>query len=158
MTALALRRPLALAAAALAWLACSACVAQRDIVVTSTPPGGKVRLDQRMMPGVTPMTVPFTHYGKRRVTVYLDGYLTYSKRINIKPPWYATFPIDLFTEVLLPIGWHDRRRVHATLEPGEGAILAPDLAGVLQRADTLRRAGPEGPRPISPTADDTGQP
>ena len=126
-------------------LALSACVAQRELTVSSDPPGAEVRLDEEHV-GFTPVEIPFTHYGKRRVTLYLDGYLSRSDVIDLKPPWYGRFPLDIFTEVLIPIGWKQHEQHHVLLERGSGKIPAPDLRDVLDRAEAMRRAGPEGPR------------
>ncbi len=143
-------RPLPPARQGLAWVAVSialcACQVQREFVITSEPAGAEVRLDDDLV-GRTPVQVPFMHYGTRRFTVYLDGYVTQSRVVDVDPPWYGYFPLDIVSEVLIPVGWHDRREVHFQLAPGTGAIAAPDLSWVLERAETLRRAGPEGPSP-----------
>ncbi len=131
-------------------LCSSSCLAQRTIEIDSTPPGAEVRLDDQLVgttqpPGKEPLRVSFKDYGTRRFTLYKDGYVTYSKAIAIEPPWYEAFPLDVFSEILLPIGWHDTHHVHATLETGSGAIPASDLESVMQRAEALRRAGPTVP-------------
>jgi hypothetical protein len=126
-------------------LALGACAAQRDLTISSDPPGAEVRLDEEHV-GFTPVTVAFTHYGQRRVTLYLDGYLSSSEVIDLEPPWYGRFPIDIFSEVLFPIGWKQHEEHHVLLERGSGKIPAPDLRDVLDRAEAMRRAGPEGPR------------
>ena len=122
-----------------------ACAAQRTLVVTSDPPDAEVRLDERMV-GHTPVTIPFDHYGSRRVTLRKEGYLSRIELLHLSAPWYSTFPLDLFTEVLFPVGWKDTRHLDVKLEPGRGQIPPPDLESVLGRAEELRRAGPEGPR------------
>ena len=127
--------------------AASACQAQRTLVVTSEPDGAEVRLDGRNV-GTTTVEIEFEHYGTRRVTLYLDGYLNHSEVIEMHPPWYGRFPLDLFSEVLIPVGWRDRHAVHATLEAGLSVISAPELRSVLERSEELRRAGPDGPTPV----------
>ena len=123
------------------------CRAERRLMITSDPPGAVVRLDGRLV-GATPQTLEFIHYGTRRVSYYLDGYISESHVVELEPPWYGRFPLDLVSEVLIPWGWKDVHRVHAALEPGSGAITEPDLRSVLERAASLRRAGPEGPQPV----------
>lgn len=130
---------------AAALLLLAACQAQRTLVVTSEPPGASVRVDG-IDYGATPADIPFLHYGTRRVSFNLPGYLSHSEVIDMHPPWYGYFPIDLISEILVPWGWRDVHKVHANLEPGQGTIPPPDLADVLERAEELRRAGPEGPR------------
>jgi hypothetical protein len=128
-------------------LAAAACRANRYLEITSTPPGAEVRLDDEAV-GVTPVRVPFEHFGTRRVTFYLPGYRTTSRRIRLRAPWYARFPLDIVTEVLLPIGLRDRRKVHEVLVPGEAVMSLPSLRSVIERANALRLSGPEGPRDL----------
>jgi hypothetical protein len=123
----------------------AACRADRYFEITSTPPGAEVRLDDEAV-GVTPVRVPFEHYGTRRLTFYLPGYRTTSRRVRVKPRWYSRFPLDLVTEVLLPFGATDRRKIHEDLVRGEEVMSLPSLRSVLERARALREAGPEGPR------------
>jgi hypothetical protein len=127
-------------------LALCACAVRREMVITSQPEGAEVRIDGEPT-GRTPLRLPFDHYGTRRFTFYLDGYVTDSQVVELSPPWYGVFPLDIVSEVLLPVGWRDRHRIHADLVPGTGAIPPPDLDSVLERAEQLRRAGPEGPPP-----------
>ena len=128
-------------------LLAAGCRTQRYFQITSTPPGAQVRLDDEAV-GVTPVRVPFEHYGTRRVTFYLPGYRTASQRIHVKAPWYARFPLDLVTEVILPLGLTDRRKVHQDLVQGSQVVSLPSLRSVIERANTLRRAGPEGPHDL----------
>ncbi len=123
------------------------CAARRHLVIESDPPGAEIRLDDRRV-GRTPQTVDFAHYGVRRVTLHLDGYRTYTERVALSAPWYARFPFDIVSEVLLPFGWRDRRELHVRLEPGEEVMSRPGLRSVLERADVLRRAGPFGPKDL----------
>jgi len=103
-----------------------------------------VRIDDRAV-GVTPIRLGFQHYGVRRVTLYKEGYRTHSQRIQLRAPWYARFPVDLFTEVLLPLGIDDHREYTVPLVPGEEMSNSPSLRSVIERANVLREAGPEGP-------------
>ncbi len=123
-----------------------ACAAERKLIITSDPPGALVRLDDTIV-GSTPYEVAFDAYGTRRVTLYKQGYRTASRLVPIAAPWYATFPIDIISEVLIPIGWKDIRRVDIAMEQDSGPVTRPDLAAVLQRAESLRLAEPSGPRP-----------
>jgi hypothetical protein len=91
---------------------------------------------------------PFLYYGEHRLTLTKEGYLSSSELLAMDAPWYGMFPIDIVTEVLIPIGWHDVRNVDVHLQPGIGKIPLPDLQSVLARAERLRRAGPEGPQSV----------
>lgn len=100
------RRAKKIAALGLVLLAaCQGCVS-RSITIKSDPAGARAYLDGEYI-GDTPVKVSFKHYGKRRVQLKKEGLQMLSKRITIKPPWHARFPIDFFTEVLLPIRFKD---------------------------------------------------
>lgn len=130
------------------------CAAQKKLIITSTPEGARVRLDDEVI-GHTPVEHDFHHYGTRRVTLQLDGYRTHSQRVKIRPPLYGRFPLDLVSEVLLPFGWKDRHVLDVPLEPEIGLVSQPDLEAVLQRAEIFRRATPAGPRfPVESAPED----
>jgi regulator of sigma E protease len=57
-----------------------------------------VRLDEEVI-GTTPLEHEFVHGGQRRLSLYLPGYRTWSQRVDLEMPWYASFPFDLITEV-----------------------------------------------------------
>jgi len=139
----------ALLAQACVGVLASGCAAERTLVFTSEPPGASVRLDDEMV-GVTPCEVEFLHYGTRRVTYYLAGSRTRSFLVDVRAPWYGRFPVDIVSEVLLPIGWVDRKRIHAELVSGLERADQPTQRSVLDRAEALRRAGPNGPRNLPP--------
>lgn len=130
----------------LATLVLGGCATQRKLVITSTPPGALVRLDDTVV-GSTPYEIAFDAYGTRRITLYKQGYATVSQQVVIDAPWYLTFPLDFVTEVLLPFGWKDVRRVEVPMQQDVGPVTRPDLTAVLQRAESLRLAEPSGPRP-----------
>jgi hypothetical protein len=134
-----------LAAPTCALLLLTGCAAERTLRVTSEPPGAIVRLDGEAV-GTTPCEIPFAHYGIRRITLYKEGYRTESEAVELDPPWYARFPVDIVSEVFLPIGWRDRRKYHVDLIEGEDVLGAPTLRSVIERAGVLRHAGPEGPQ------------
>jgi hypothetical protein len=124
-----------------------ACRAESYLQITSTPPGAEVRLDNEVV-GVTPVRVPFDYYGTRRLTFHLSGYRTASRTVHLKPKWYSRFPLDIVTEVFLPFGLTVRRRVHEDLVQGAEVMSLPSLRSVIERADHMRHAGPEGPRDL----------
>ncbi|MHC4263669.1 MAG: PEGA domain-containing protein [Planctomycetota bacterium] len=136
-----------IAVGALATLASTSCAANRTLTITSEPAGAEVRIDDVIV-GETPVVLPFFHYGTRRMTFYLDGYLTESVDVAVEPPWFARFPLDYVTEIFIPIGWSDDHPVHVDLERGDDVALLPALQSVLERAEVLRRAGPAGPREL----------
>jgi len=137
------------AAALLLAGASTSCRTQREFVFESQPPGAQVRLDGELV-GRTPLTLPFEAYGIRRVTILRKGYRSYSEDWAIDTPWYSQFPLDYFSEILLPFGWEDIHRLEVVLEPYTGEVHEPDFQAVLRRAESLRRGGPDGPNQIFP--------
>ncbi len=119
--------------AALVAVLCGGCV-ERKLTIKSDPPGGKVWLDGEEV-GETPVTVPFTYYGTRQVVVEKDLYRTVKITVPIGAPAYQIFPLDFFTEVVLPFKIVDQRVVQVGLE----RITAATKEDVLQRAAELKR-------------------
>ncbi len=112
-----------------------ACV-EREFFIRSEPPGALVFVDG-ISRGETPLEIPLVYYGEREVELRLDGFEVYREIVDLDPPWFQTFPFDLFCEVLLPFRWKDSRTLDLVLEPraveGGEAIDA-----VLERARQLR--------------------
>lgn len=133
--------PRPLLAAALLALPLAACRTTRTLKVESDPPGAVVRLDEEVV-GTTPLEVEFVHGGQRRLSLYRDGYRTWSRRVDLEPPWYARFPLDLLTEVVLPLGLDHEFpfRVTLTVDTSEEEGEAPAIDAYLTRAVALRRA------------------
>lgn len=127
-----------------ALVALTACRAQRHMIFETAPAGATVRLDDEIV-GRTPLDLRFEHYGTHQLTIYREGYRTYSEEIRVKTPWYSHFPFDFITEVLLPFGWRDYHRYEIALEPEIGHVTGGDLEAVMRRAEALRHAGPAGP-------------
>ena len=133
----------------LLWAACAGCAAQRILTVESDPPGATLRIDDRVV-GTTKYDEPFSDYGTRRITLYKAGYHSRSEVVTITPPWYARFPLDIFSEIVFPFGWKDPHSYKLKLEPVKGEVTEPDLTPVLERAQALRLAGPDGPSQLPP--------
>jgi hypothetical protein len=133
------------------------CRTVRTLEITSDPAGAEVRLDDERA-GYTPVRIPFEHYGIRRLTLHKPGYRTHSERLDLDAPWYFQFPLDLVSEVLLPIGLRDRRVHHVDLVQGEEVLSLPSLRSVIDRANVLRESGPEGPRFLPETRPTTVPP
>ncbi|MBK7643160.1 MAG: PEGA domain-containing protein [Planctomycetes bacterium] len=129
--------------------ACAGCAAQRTLTVVSDPPGATLRIDDRVV-GPTPYTEHFSDYGTRRITLYKAGFRSRSEVVTLNAPWYARFPIDIFSEIVFPLGWKDPHVVKLGLEPVKGEVTMPDLSPVLERAEALRLAGPDGPSQLPP--------
>jgi hypothetical protein len=122
---------LPLAVAVLASLS-SGCM-HRRLTVRSEPPGAAVVVDGEEI-GFTPVSMDYTYYGTREITLIKDGYKTVTLPHKLKTPWYQYFPLEFFTDNLAFTHIRDKREVVYTLEP---AVLVP-TGDVLDRANNLR--------------------
>jgi|GEM_PF-1267868 len=114
-------------AAALA--ACPACV-KKTIAVRSDPPGALVYLDGLEI-GQTPLErVPFYFYGTREIVLHQRGYLSERRVVEIDQPWYSYFPVDLFSELIIPWDIPDRRSY----------FFAMKRAGLIEDSALMRHA------------------
>jgi len=154
------RRPCGRVGAAVAMAALlglgAGCRPTRTLVIDSVPPGAVVRLDEQVI-GRTPLEHRFQHYGERRLSLYSPGYRTHSARIRIGAPWYARFPIDLLTEVILPLGLDHRVELDVVvLEPDDGREAEPAAAGFVSRAGEVRSVAREAAAEARAAAQATG--
>jgi len=109
-----------------------ACV-ERSIQVDSTPRGAMVVLDEVKM-GYTPITIPFSHYGVRKIRVEKPGFVKKTVVADIPKPWYETPFVDFVTDVLWPFTIEDNHFFDLELKP-----LAEDNAhGLRERANEAR--------------------
>ena len=86
---------------------------QRQMTVTSNPPGAVVYLNDREM-GRTPFTKNFLWYGNYDVVVRKDGYDTLKTTREITAPFWQFFPLDVVTD-FLPI--KDSEKMEFNLRP-----------------------------------------
>lgn len=121
------------AAAALLALGASGCVGDKVLKIDSRPTGASVRLDDTLV-GVTPLELPMEHYGRRRLALYKEGYRTYAEPLTLDPPWWARFPVDIFTEVLLPLGLDDVREIEIDLVADTGTEARAATADFMDHA------------------------
>ena len=126
-----------LAALLVAAVALAGCRGDRVLTLTSTPPGATVRLDDESV-GVTPLDVPIDHYGTRLLTLYEPDSRLYSEPVELVAPWWTRFPVDILTELLLPIQLDDRQRVHVSLLPASGEEAEPITASFVEEAIRVR--------------------
>ncbi len=113
------------------------------MIIDTTPPGAMVYVDDNPV-GESPITVPFTYYGTRKITIEkvdAQNRLLYKRMIvfeEIKAPMYQYFPLDFFSEVLLPLKLEDNHIFSYNLEeltPQAREELQEDL---FENADELR--------------------
>jgi len=126
-----------------------ACQADKRLWIESEPSGATVLLDHQVV-GTTPLELEFIHYGTRRLGLELEGYQLYERDLELPAPWYGRFPLDIVSEVLLPIGWEDHKVARVALEPVRPALTDEELARVRARAESFRNATADGPQNLKP--------
>jgi hypothetical protein len=104
---------------------------QRQLTVTSTPPGALLYLNGVEV-GRTPLTRDFTWYGVYDVELRKDGYQTLKTTGDVKAPWWQWVPLDFFAE-FFPLT--DRRSLSFAMTPQDPR--AADPATLLRRAEQL---------------------
>lgn len=91
---------------ALFLVALAGCI-ERTLVVESEPSGLEVRVNGTPV-GRTPVEVGFRHYGVYSVELEGGGVRAAFEE-RVLAPWYACFPLDVFSELLLPVRIRDVR-------------------------------------------------
>lgn len=102
---------------ALLALAAPGCV-ERQLVIETQPAGVELFVDGREV-GTSgedaPVVVPFDAYGTRTLVARKRGYVPARRQVTLDPPWWQTFPIDVFTDLLWPGTVEDVHRVQVEL-------------------------------------------
>ena len=134
---------------------------RRELQVMTRPPGAAVTFDGQILERKTPLFMSFTWYGTHEVIVEKPGYHRERLVAHLKPPWYERFPIDLFSDLLVPwriddIHTYPLVLVKANpLEELSDAEKTAIKAGLLERAERFRdiardRVGAPPPPPPAP--------
>lgn len=115
-------------------LALCGCV-ERKLSVRSDPSAAEVTLDGEPI-GKTPVSIRFQDYGGREVIVAKRGYGRLRKIIDVSPPYYQWFGLDIFFELIWPFRMVDDQVFTFTLTPldqlkGENAL---DMPAIEKRA------------------------
>jgi hypothetical protein len=124
---------------------------ERRYVVTSEPPGAVVLRNGQPV-GAAPADDHFVYYGNYHFTLIKDGYSTLQVDQEIATPWYEYFPLDFFSENIVPWRIDDVRRFHYRLEP----LQTTSTDDLLNRAQGLRDRGHSiapaagAPAPVAP--------
>ena len=127
---------LSLASVALVLVGC----VERRITVKSEPPGARISVDGHPLadtegePALTPHTFNFTFYGEREIALEKEGFQRHRHVEKIRAPVYQWFPIDLFTELLLPVRIVDSREYHYDM----AKWTPPVREDVVKRAEAFR--------------------
>lgn len=108
------------------------CVSRRMTIV-SDPPGALVLLEGREL-GYTPVSVDFTYYGTRELTLIKDGYETLTVAQAVQSPWYQAPVVEFFSDNLKPGHKTDRHLFQYVLQPSQ---IVPNQE-LLRRGEMLR--------------------
>ena len=114
------------------------------MIIETTPPGAMVYVDDEPV-GESPVTVPFTYYGIRKITIEkLDAHhrLLCERKVvfeDIKTPIYEYFPLDFFSEVLLPFKLENKHTLSYRLEELKPQAKEEIQKNLLERSDELRK-------------------
>lgn len=136
----AIRSRAALLAASCGLLALATGCVERRYTVRTDPPGALVSVNGEEI-GTSPVSMPFTYYGERRVTVEAEGYDTMHLVQPIKAPWYDNLFTEFVSENVVPFTIRDEREFNYRLTPST----TPDTGDFLGRAEQLRQAGATPP-------------
>jgi hypothetical protein len=107
----------------------------RTLQIDTNPPGAKVWLNGEEC-GTTPVEVPFTSYGKIDVFLMKEDYAARREVVHLRPPWYAVFPLDFFSDVLYPGNLHDHQLLAVELQ----SLESPDTDALEERALEFRES------------------
>lgn len=120
----------------------SGCVL-RTLTINSEPSGATVYVDNNPV-GETPVTIPFTYYGTRKIALEktdADGKLIYERKIvyeKLSAPIYQIFPLDFFSEIVLPVDIKDEHFFTYRLDPLNQPPTAEIQKNVMKNAAELR--------------------
>lgn len=111
----------------------SAGCVQRRMTIRSNPPGALVYVDNYQI-GTTPVSTRYIYYGTREIRLVKDGYETLTVKRKFRAPWYEFFPLDFFSENVVPMEIRDQRDLTFQLTPQ--MVVPTDQ--LLDRAQRLR--------------------
>jgi hypothetical protein len=109
----------------------SGCV-ERQMTLVTEPKGAKAYYNDKYV-GETPVTFHFAFYTAPYIRLEKDGYATLKAAPKVKVPAYERFPLDIFSEAVIPWTIYDRQTFNYTLEQTK----LTDIPPLLQRADEL---------------------
>jgi hypothetical protein len=88
--------------------------------------------------GKTPLDHSFTFYGTVEVVVRREGFLSQRELMSLRPPWYEVFPLDLFSELLIPWKIRDREEMEFQLVAAPQSIGEKEQQRLQEKAAELR--------------------
>jgi len=116
----------------------------RTITVKTNPSNALVYIDNELE-GESPISIPFIYYGTRKIMIEKrdgDGRLTHERLTayeKIKAPLYNTFPLDFFSEILLPLELEDDHVLSYDLVKLNPPPIKEQQEKLLKNAEELRQ-------------------
>lgn len=111
-------RVVALAAVlAAGWLLSTGCV-RRTVTINTKPDGALITLNDEVI-GTSPVSQDFLWYGDYSVSAEKNGYQVLKTHQRLNAPWYQLPVVDLFTELLMPVEFHDQQTIELELTPAK---------------------------------------
>jgi len=111
---------------------------ERELFIDSDPPGAMVFVDG-VARETTPLSLPFDFYGERKIELRLADHRVHRQQIDLNPPWYMIFPLDFFSEVLIPFTFVDSHPFEIELEEIPNDAFE-DQDEILERARAMRES------------------
>ena len=110
---------------------------ERVLQVRSDPPGATVYVNGTEA-GKTPLDHPFTFYGTVEVALRREGALYHRELKELSCPWYDFFPIDFFSELLVPWTIRDVHLVEVRLSPSPRSLDEAERKNLRGKVEELR--------------------
>lgn len=116
----------------------------RTIIVETNPSHANVYIDDEFA-GESPIEIPFTYYGTRKITIEkrdADGKLTHERITvleKIKTPVYEVFPLDFVSDVILPLNIKDNHILNYDLVELAPLSRKEQQKSMLEHAEELRQ-------------------
>lgn len=116
----------------------------RTLTIKTDPPGAQVFVDDELI-GESPVDMEFVYYGTRKIVIEkrdADGKLEYDRETvyaKVSPPYYQVFPVDLFSDVAVPMDIKDNHVLSFKLRKKEFVPLAETKERLVKEADELRQ-------------------
>lgn len=129
---------------------------ERRLTVRTNPPGALVSVsggkldslsDEHEL-GFSPVSTNYVYNGTRRITLVKPGYATRTVYEDLEPRWYEVFPLEFFSETLVPWRIRDHRVLQYDLEPQTITPVQP----LLERGEEFRRRNNSSVSSPSPTS------
>lgn len=115
----------------------------RTLIIHTNPPGAQVYVDDELI-GESPAKLEFTYYGTRKIVVEKrdkDGRLAYDRETiyaKIGAPYYERFPLDFFSEVVIPTDIRDEHVLTIELKKKKFAPMSETKERLTREAQELR--------------------